>query len=119
MLKGGQLVVAGPFFDKRDSTLAITGGTGRYRNARGTMELHALANGTKFRFAFKITQLMRGGVDRPLARPPRETPHPGDAPHNARSPHEAGSGSLLAEAGAQLNEYQSGESSNGAPVLSL
>jgi len=55
-LKGGQLVVAGPFFDKRDSTLAITGGTGRYRDARGTMDLHALANGTKFRFAFKITQ---------------------------------------------------------------
>src|SRR3954471_17821296 len=55
-LAGGQLVVAGPFFDTRDSTLAITGGTGRYRNARGTMGLHALENGTKFRFAFKIAR---------------------------------------------------------------
>src|SRR4051794_19944405 len=55
-LAGGQLVVAGPFFDTRDSTLAITGGTGRYRNARGTMDLHALENGTKFRFAFKIAR---------------------------------------------------------------
>jgi allene oxide cyclase len=55
-LKGGQLVVAGPFFDTRDSVLAITGGTGAYRNARGTMGLHALENGTKFRFAFKITR---------------------------------------------------------------
>lgn len=55
-LAGGQLVVAGPFFDTRDSTLAITGGTGRYRNARGSMDLHALENGTKFRFAFKITR---------------------------------------------------------------
>jgi allene oxide cyclase len=55
-LAGGQLVVAGPFFDTRDSTLAITGGTGRYRGARGTMGLHALENGTKFRFAFKIAR---------------------------------------------------------------
>ena len=56
ILAGGQIVVAGPFFDTRDSTLAITGGTGRYKNARGTMGLHARENGTKFRFAFKITR---------------------------------------------------------------
>src|SRR5690242_4760721 len=55
-LKGGQIVVAGPFFDASDSTLAITGGTGIYRNARGSMGLHALENGAKFRFAFKITR---------------------------------------------------------------
>jgi hypothetical protein len=29
-LPGGQIVVSGPFFDAKDSTLAITGGTGRY-----------------------------------------------------------------------------------------
>jgi allene oxide cyclase len=55
-LRGGQLVVAGPFFDTRDSTLAVTGGTGAYRDARGTMRLHALENGTKFRFALKISR---------------------------------------------------------------
>jgi allene oxide cyclase len=54
MLPGGQIVVAGPFFDARDSTLAITGGTGRYRDARGVMRLHALEGGKKFRFAFRV-----------------------------------------------------------------
>ena len=53
-LAGGQIVVAGPFYDAKDSTLAITGGTGRYRKARGSMKLHALADGTKFSFAYKL-----------------------------------------------------------------
>lgn len=54
LLAGGQIVVEGPFYDTKDSVLAITGGTGRYRNARGSMELQALESGTKFRFAFHI-----------------------------------------------------------------
>ena len=54
LLAGGQIVVEGPFYDAKDSVLAITGGTGRYRNARGSMELQALESGTKFRFAFHI-----------------------------------------------------------------
>lgn len=54
LLGGGQIVVEGPFYDTTDSVLAITGGTGRYRNARGSMELQALENGTKFRFVFHI-----------------------------------------------------------------
>jgi Allene oxide cyclase len=53
-LKGGQVVVQGPFYDAKDSTLAITGGTGRYRAARGTMRLHALAGGTKYDFTFHL-----------------------------------------------------------------
>jgi allene oxide cyclase len=53
-LPGGQIVVAGPFYDAKDSTLAITGGTGRYRAARGTMELHARAGGTEFAFVFHV-----------------------------------------------------------------
>src|SRR3954470_22903263 len=53
-LAGGQITVEGPFFDAKDSTLAITGGTGRYRGARGTMDLHSLAGGTKFTFAFHV-----------------------------------------------------------------
>jgi allene oxide cyclase len=53
-LARGQLVVEGPFYDAKDSVLAITGGTGRYRNARGTMELHAREGGTEFAFVFHI-----------------------------------------------------------------
>jgi hypothetical protein len=55
-LPAGQIEVSGPFFDAKDSKLAITGGTGRYRKARGTMDLHALAGGTKFSFTFHITR---------------------------------------------------------------
>jgi allene oxide cyclase len=53
-LKGGQVVVQGPFYDTRDSTLAITGGTGRYRDARGTMRLHARPDGKSYDFVFRI-----------------------------------------------------------------
>jgi allene oxide cyclase len=55
-LPGGQIVVQGPFYDAKDSVLAITGGTGRYRNARGEMELHARENGTKFAFVFHLSR---------------------------------------------------------------
>lgn len=53
-LSGGQITVEGPFFDTADSTLAITGGTGRYRNARGQMELRARSGGTEFDFVFHV-----------------------------------------------------------------
>ncbi len=47
--------VAGPFYDKHDSVLAITGGTGVYSRARGEMHLHARnAQGTAYTFAFKV-----------------------------------------------------------------
>src|SRR5919198_4708955 len=51
-LPDGQIVVEGPFYDAKDSTLAITGGTGRYRHVRGAMELQSLEGGTKYRFVF-------------------------------------------------------------------
>jgi hypothetical protein len=54
-LPAGQITVEGPFYDAKDSKLAITGGTGRYRRARGEMELHARANGTKFAFVFHLS----------------------------------------------------------------
>jgi allene oxide cyclase-like protein len=54
LLPGGQITVEGPFYDTKDSTLAITGGTGRYRNARGTMDLRSRENGTKFAFVFHL-----------------------------------------------------------------
>ena len=53
-LPGGQIVVSGPFYDAKDSTLAITGGTGRYRNARGTMDLHSRAGGTEYAFVYHV-----------------------------------------------------------------
>ncbi len=52
-LAGGQITVQGPFLDAGDSTLAITGGTGRYKDAQGTMKLHALS-AVAFEFTFKI-----------------------------------------------------------------
>ena len=52
---GGSLVVEGPFLDAGDSTLAITGGTGKYADASGDMRLHALnAKGTAYRFAYRV-----------------------------------------------------------------
>lgn len=53
-LEGGQITVQGPFFDTSSSTLAITGGTGAYKNAGGTMKLVALAGGTEFEFTFRV-----------------------------------------------------------------
>ena len=54
-LEGGQIVVQGPFLDAGDSVLAITGGTGRYRKARGTMDLHATSP-TTFLFTFHLNR---------------------------------------------------------------
>jgi allene oxide cyclase len=39
-LKAGQITVEGPFMDSGDSLLAVTGGTGKYAGARGSMKLH-------------------------------------------------------------------------------
>jgi hypothetical protein len=54
-LAGGSLVVEGPFYDDRDSVLAVTGGTGRYATARGEMRLHARdAQGSAYDFTFRV-----------------------------------------------------------------
>jgi allene oxide cyclase len=53
-LARGQIVVEGPFYDAADSTFAITGGTGAYRNARGQLELKARSGGTAFDFIFHV-----------------------------------------------------------------
>ena len=46
----------GPFLDAGDSTLAITGGTGAFREARGTIDLHARdAQGSAYDFTFHVT----------------------------------------------------------------
>jgi allene oxide cyclase len=55
MLAGGQITVEGPFLDAGDSTLAITGGTGKYADARGEMKLHARdAKGTAYDFLYSL-----------------------------------------------------------------
>jgi hypothetical protein len=54
ILSRGQLTVEGPFYDTSDSVLAITGGTGKYANARGSMELKSRAGGTEFDFIFHL-----------------------------------------------------------------
>jgi len=56
-LPKGHLVVQGPFFDTRDSVLAITGGTGIWARARGQMVLHARnAAGTAYDFRYHVTK---------------------------------------------------------------
>jgi hypothetical protein len=55
ILPAGQITVEGPFSDTGNTVLAITGGTGRYRDARGFMELiYHDAAGTKFDFVFHL-----------------------------------------------------------------
>ena len=39
-LKDGQITVEGPFYDAADSVMAVTGGTGKYVGAKGSMALH-------------------------------------------------------------------------------
>jgi allene oxide cyclase len=53
-LDRGQLTVEGPFYDAKDSVLAINGGTGKYANARGSMEVRSRAGGTEFDFIFHL-----------------------------------------------------------------
>ena len=54
-LDEGTLTVEGPFFDEGPSVLAITGGTGDYRAARGSMRLVALDDlGSEYQFVFRV-----------------------------------------------------------------
>jgi allene oxide cyclase len=54
-LEKGQMTVEGPFYDKGDSVLAITGGTGEYAGARGEMALSAIGTeGTAYSFTYRI-----------------------------------------------------------------
>ena len=55
-LAKGQITVEGPFYDAGPSTLAITGGTGAYANARGWMGLKSRAGGTKYDFVFHLSR---------------------------------------------------------------
>jgi hypothetical protein len=52
---GGSISVEGAFYDTKDSTLAIIGGTGTYKDATGEMDLVA-KNGGEYDFIFKLSQ---------------------------------------------------------------
>jgi hypothetical protein len=53
-LAGGHITVEGPYYDTRNSRLAITGGTGVYASARGWMDLLSRAGGTQYDFVFHL-----------------------------------------------------------------
>ena len=54
-LAEGQITVEGPFYDTTDSALAVTGGTGEYAEASGSLALHARNDkGTEYDFVYKL-----------------------------------------------------------------
>jgi allene oxide cyclase len=53
-LGGGSVTVEGPFYDSRESNLAITGGTGTFHDATGTMHLGFRADPAEFDFIYRI-----------------------------------------------------------------
>jgi len=54
VLARGQITVEGPFYDTKNSILAITGGTGAYRDASGQMSLNSCNGGKEYDFIFHI-----------------------------------------------------------------
>jgi allene oxide cyclase len=58
LLPGGHITVEGPYYDDgTNTTLTITGGTGRYTGAEGHMLLHARGNplGSEYDFVFTFS----------------------------------------------------------------
>ena len=54
-LAAGQITVEGPFYDTADSLLAVTGGTGEYAEASGSLALHSRNDkGTEYDFVYKL-----------------------------------------------------------------
>jgi hypothetical protein len=54
-LEVGSITVEGPFFDAGPSVLAVTGGTGEFKAARGAMRLVPRNDaGTEFDFIFRV-----------------------------------------------------------------
>jgi hypothetical protein len=55
MLKEGQIMTHGPFYDSGDSAFAIVGGTGKYAGAKGVMKLHPRdAKVTSYDFRYEL-----------------------------------------------------------------
>ena len=53
-LPQGQITVEGPYYDAKNSVLAITGGTGAYADARGQMALLSRNGGSEYDFIFRL-----------------------------------------------------------------
>ena len=53
-LADGQITVEGPFYDTKDSVIAITGGTGAYASATGDMQLVSKNGGAEYDFIFNL-----------------------------------------------------------------
>ena len=54
-LKEGQITIEGPFYDAGDSVMAVTGGTGKYAGAKGSMKLHWRdAKGSTYDFIYDL-----------------------------------------------------------------
>jgi allene oxide cyclase len=54
-LKEGQITIEGPFYDAGDSVMAVTGGTGKYVGAKGSMKLHSRdAKGSSYDLVYEL-----------------------------------------------------------------
>ena len=54
-LKAGQITVEGPFMDEGDSLFVVTGGSGKYAGAKGSMKLHPRdAKSTSYDFTYDL-----------------------------------------------------------------
>jgi hypothetical protein len=54
-LKDGQITIEGPFYDAGDSVMAVTGGTGKYAGAKGSMKLHSRdAKGSSYDLVYEL-----------------------------------------------------------------
>ena len=55
ILPAGQITSEGPYYDSGDSIMAITGGTGQYSGAKGTLKLHPRdRNSSAFDFTYQL-----------------------------------------------------------------
>ena len=53
-LSKGHISVEGPFSDNHSTRFSVTGGTGAYSHASGTMLLRSRAGGAKYDFLFRV-----------------------------------------------------------------
>ncbi|MEP6883987.1 MAG: allene oxide cyclase family protein [Gammaproteobacteria bacterium] len=54
-LKTGQITIEGPFMDEGDSLFTVTGGTGKYSGAKGSMKLHPRdAKASSYDFTYEL-----------------------------------------------------------------
>ena len=57
ILDRGQITVQGPYYDKKDSVLAVTGGTGDYSSAQGQMKLRQKdQQGKEYEFIYSLIE---------------------------------------------------------------